>query len=415
MITAEIISIGDELLIGQTINTNAGWMGEKLNLAGIEVLRTTVIPDKREQILKALQESAQRADIVLMTGGLGPTRDDITKHTLCEYFNTKLVRNSDVLKHIEAFFARRGREMLEVNRMQADLPELCTVIHNPAGTAAGMWFDMDNKVYVSMPGVPFEMKGMMEDSILDMLARRFQLTQIVHKTILTQGIGESFLAEQIKDWENRIYNSGMSLAYLPSPGMVKLRITSKQTNPPVEIIESLAAELTERFPQYVFGEDKDTLEEVCGKLLRARSLTLCTVESCTGGAIAGKITSVSGSSDYFLGAMVTYSNKLKTLLAGVPESTIENFGAVSEEVVVAMATGGKEKMQTDYCIAVSGVAGPTGGSEQKPVGTVWIAVAGPRRILTKKFLFGNNRQRNIDQSVLSALNLLRLELLNNAY
>jgi nicotinamide-nucleotide amidase len=414
MITAEIISIGDELLIGQTINTNAGWMGEKLNLAGIEVLRTTVIPDKREQILKALQEAAQRADIILTTGGLGPTRDDITKHTLCEFFNTELVRNTEVLKYIEAFFARRGREMLEVNRMQADLPKRCTVIHNSNGTASGMWFDVDNKVYVSMPGVPFEMKGMMEDSILDMLAKRFELTQIVHKTILTQGIGESFLAEQIKDWENRIYNSGMSLAYLPSPGMVKLRITSKQPNPPVEIIESLAAELADRFPQYVFGEDKDTLEEVCGNILRTRSLTLCTVESCTGGAIAGKITSVSGSSDYFMGAMVTYSNKLKTLLAAVSEPVIEDFGAVSEEVVVAMARGGKEKMQTDYCIAVSGIAGPMGGSEQKPVGTVWIAVAGPERVFTKKFLFGNNRQRNIDQSVLSALNMLRLELLNNA-
>jgi nicotinamide-nucleotide amidase len=410
MVKAELLSIGDELLIGQTINTNAAWLGEHLNLLGIEVVRTTVVSDTRQGILQGIDEAAQRADIVIMTGGLGPTRDDITKHTLCEYFNTKLVRDPEILQRIEAFFTSRGREMLEVNRQQADLPEACTIIRNHNGTASGMWFERNGRVFISMPGVPYETKAMMTETAFPMLQKHFNLSRIVHRTIMTQGIGESFLADQIKDWEDRIYAAGMSLAYLPSPGMVKLRITAREQERPETLMEALASELEQRFPQYVYGANNILLEEVIGRMLKERGKTLATAESCTGGYLAHRITSVSGSSQYYLGSVVAYSNALKTQLLGVSENHLMQHGAVSEAVVSQMASGARKALGVDYAIATSGVAGPDGGSEEKPVGTIWVAVASADGVRARRFLFGNNRERNIIQAALSGMNMLRLAM-----
>jgi nicotinamide-nucleotide amidase len=408
MALAEIINIGDELLIGQTVNTNASWLGEQLALSGIDLHRVTVIADKRDSILHELAEAEKRSDIVLITGGLGPTRDDVTKHVLCEYFNTELERNHEILQRIEQYFISRGREVLESNRMQADLPKSCVIIPNLHGTASGMWFNKDGKVFVSMPGVPYEMTAMVTNEVIPRLQQQYQLAKIHHRTIMTQGIGESFLAEQISDWESRIYRSGMGLAYLPSPGLVRLRITARDIDNAAEQTEAFAQELEARLPQYVYGRDADTLEEVVGRMLRENKATLSTAESCTGGGIAAKITSVSGSSEYFLGSVVAYSNNVKKSALHIQEQTLTEHGAVSEQVVREMAASVCQIMQTDYSIAVSGIAGPLGGTPEKPVGTVWIAVSGKGVCNTKMFQFGGTRDRIIAQTILSSLNMLRL-------
>lgn len=410
---AEIISIGDELLIGQTINTNAGWMGEQLNSIGIDVIRVLTISDKKEDILNAIKEAENRSEIVLITGGLGPTKDDITKHTLCEYFGTRLVRNQQVLARIEAFFTQRGRTMLEVNRQQADLPESCTVLDNLLGTASGMWFDKNGKVVISLPGVPYEMKHLMEEQVIPKLKQTYALPFIVHRTILTQGIGESFLAERIAAWENELRKEDLSLAYLPSPGIVKLRITAKGENETKlrERVQYFEQKLLPQIEDVHFGFEKDKLEEIVGKLLLERKATLATAESCTGGFIAHRITSVSGSSDYFLGSVISYANAVKISQLSVSESDLIHHGAVSEPVVIQMVKGVIEKMGCDYAISVSGVAGPNGGTEEKPVGMVWIAVGNKDRVYARKFYFEKDRDRNILRSSLSALMLLRKFLL----
>jgi nicotinamide-nucleotide amidase len=410
---AEIISIGDELLIGQTINTNAGWMGEQLNSIGIDVIRVLTISDKKDDILNAIKEAEHRSEIVLITGGLGPTKDDITKHTLCEYFGTRLVRNQQVLARIEAFFTQRGRTMLEVNRQQADLPESCTVLDNLLGTASGMWFEKSGKVVVSLPGVPYEMKHLMEEQVIPKLKNTFALPFIVHRTILTQGIGESFLAERISDWENELRKEDLSLAYLPSPGIVKLRITAKGENETKlrERVQYFEKKLLPQIEDVHYGFEKDKLEEIVGKLLLERKATLATAESCTGGFIAHRITSVSGSSDYFLGSVISYANAVKMAQLGVTEDDLIHHGAVSEPVVVQMVKGVIEKIGSDYAISVSGVAGPNGGTEEKPVGMVWIAVGNKERVYARKFYFEKDRDRNILRSSLSALMLLRKFLL----
>lgn len=409
MINVEIISIGDELLIGQTINTNASWMGSRLALEGMKVSYVVTISDTWDAITGALIEAQKRSQIVLITGGLGPTKDDITKQVLCAYFDTRLVLDQKVLDHVESFFIKRNRPMLEVNKMQAMVPEACEVLFNEQGTAPGMLFEKEDTLFVSMPGVPYEMKHLVETHVIPRLKNKYPLRKLIQRTYLTQGIGESFLAEKISDWENRLRSEGLDLAYLPSPGMVKLRISSASGDQ--ARVASYGEELKKMIPGYLFGEEEDTLPEVVGKLLLQKGATVGTVESCTGGSIMAALTGISGSSSYVLGGLITYSNDLKMKLAGVSGQTLEDFGAVSEETVMEMAAGGKKVLDVDWCISVSGIAGPLGGSDEKPVGTVWIAIDGPDRKISRKFLFGTDRQRTVQMTVLTALNLLRCEIL----
>jgi nicotinamide-nucleotide amidase len=409
---AEIITIGDELLIGQVIDTNSAWIGENMNLIGIKVHQITSISDDREHILKTLEEAETRADIILITGGLGPTKDDITKTTLCEYFDTNLVFNQDAYKNIEAIFLQRGYTVTELNRRQAEVPANCTPIMNLNGTAPGMWFERNNKIFVSMPGVPFEMKTMMSEQILPKFTAKLNLGFIIHKTILTQGVGESFLAKTIEDWEDSLPKS-IKLAYLPQPGMVRLRLTAIGNNKAeiLNLIEEQDQKLRQLIPDYIFGYDNETMESVVGNLLKKHKMTVSTAESCTGGRIAHLITSVPGSSEYFIGSVVAYSNRIKEAELGVNAESLEKYGAVSEAVVREMAEGIRRKFGTDFSISTSGIAGPDGGSDEKPVGTTWIAVATPEKTITQKFLFGEHRGRNIHKAALAALNMLRMELL----
>ncbi len=410
-ITAEVISIGDELLIGQTINTNAGWMGGKLGLIGIRPKLVRTIGDDRQEILEAL--STATCDVVLITGGLGPTKDDITKHTLCTFFNTKLVRHPEIEARIAAFFESIGRESLEVNRAQADLPETCTVIPNDRGTASGMWFERDGRVYVSMPGVPYEMKAMMEKEVLSRLQERFHPPVIVHRTILTTGLGESHLAQRIETWEDSLATEDIKLAYLPSPGTVKLRLSAYAGDDPDEVrgrVDRKAEELHALIPDLIFGEGDEKLERVVGRLLKERDQTLSLAESCTGGYVSHLITSIPGSSAYFTGGVVSYANAVKMEELGIPAGMLELNGAVSQPVVEKMALGVREALKTDWSIALSGVAGPDGGTDEKPVGTVWMAVAGPDGARSVKGFFPGTRDLVIQRSALAALNLLRKEL-----
>ena len=410
---AEIITIGDELLIGQTIDTNGSWIGEKLNSIGLQVSHITSIQDKREQILNALKLASERSNLVIVTGGLGPTNDDITKHTLCEYFESDLTLNTDILKKIEDYFKSKNLEMLKVNKDQALLPHNCLVLENIRGTASGMWFEKKGVVYISLPGVPYEMKGIMNENGLSRIIERFSKGKVVNKTVKTHGLGESYLAEIIKKWEQDLVEDNVSLAYLPSPGIVKLRLTAIGENEQLLLnkIENYIDQLIQLIPDYIFGFENDSLESVVGDLLRNKQQTLSLAESCTGGNISKMITSVSGCSDYYKGSVIAYSNEIKQRMLLVENEKIEFYGAVSREVVEQMALGLTKKFNTDYGLATSGIAGPTGGTKEKPVGTVWIAVANADKVISKKFNFGNSRERNITISSLAALNMLRLELL----
>ncbi len=406
----ELLSIGDELLIGQTINTNAAWIGQEMSLIGARIVRTTVISDTTEAIQSSLDSIDSNTDCIIITGGLGPTKDDITKHTLCSYFNTRLEVHLPTLKKIEDYFFKRNRPMLEANIKQAELPLNCLILNNNYGTAAGMWFDEKGKIFISLPGVPYEMKGIMLEEVIPRLKEKFSLKSIYHKTALTQGIGESFLAEIIYNWENSIRSSNLSLAYLPSPGLVKLRITSYRGEEDKKTIDAYFDELKNLIPEALYGFENDSLPQIIGEMLRTRKMTIGTVESCTSGLLASQICSISGASDYFMGSLLTYSNSLKISLADVSPETLEKFGAVSEEVVKEMAIGGRKKLGLDCCISTSGIAGPNGGSIEKPIGLVWIAIALPTKTIVKKFQFGDNRERTIQMTVSSALNYLRYEL-----
>jgi len=416
----EIINIGDELLIGQVVNTNASWMGEQLSLAGFTVQQFTIIGDIREHILDALWKAGERNEVVLISGGIGPTSDDITKSTLCDFFGCRLVFNEEAFKDIEDIFQRRGYQMTGLNRQQAYLPEDCISIPNKLGTARGMWFEKDipvpgrsgKTVYISMPGVPFEMQAMMKDHIIPELKTRFHPKSIYHKTILTQGIGESFLAKTIETWENNL-PPAIKLAYLPQPGMVRLRLTGTGDDDAIirALVEKEAEKLCALIPEYFFGADDDRIEAIVGKLLKEKNCTLGTAESCTGGYIAHLITSVPGSSAYFKGSIIAYDNAVKEQMLGIMPETFEEFGAVSSEVVTEMAIGAQTNLNVDYVIAVSGIAGPGGGSPEKPVGTTWIAIASPDEVFSKQYLFGDNRERNIRRASLQAMNLLRKNLL----
>lgn len=410
---AEIISIGDELLIGQTINTNSAWMGEFLNTEGIRVGRVVTISDDNDEIVSALDAALQRAQLVLITGGLGPTKDDVTKKTLTDYFGMKLVRNEVTLERIRLFFESRGLPMLPVNEAQALVPDGCTVLHNQRGTADGMWFEKEGRVIVSMPGVPYEMEWLMENEVMPRLKFFFQRPAIVHRTILTTGIGESFLAERISAWEDSLAAEQIKLAYLPSPGMVKLRMSAYGGKPEEELKSAIARkerELENLISGYIFGYEKDTLSSVVGEALKNRNATISIAESCTGGMISHMITSVSGSSAYFLGGLITYNEKIKIAELGVSADLIAEKTVYSEEVARAMAEGAVKTFGSDFAISTTGVAGPN-DSEGVTVGTIWVAAAGRDRSACVKLRLGRNRGRNILMASDAALNLLRKEFL----
>ena len=414
---AEIITIGDEILIGQIVDTNSAWIGTQLNLTGIKVKQISSVSDDSDHILKALKEAESRADIILITGGLGPTKDDITKKTLATYFNVGMVIHKETESMIRDFFAKRGKELTELNRKQSEVPENCEVILNHNGTAPGMWFEKNNKIYVSMPGVPYEMKAIMENDVIPKLKKRFSLPAIYHKTLLTNGIGESFLAEKIEVWEDSLASMNLKLAYLPSPGMVRLRLSGygKTTDEIKFKIEHAFENLLPLIKDYFFGyeeygKEPDSLEKIVAELLVQKNKTLALAESCTGGYISHLITSIPGSSSFYRGGIIPYHNTHKNELLGVENIIFEKSGAVSEECVNEMASGVKNKFNADYSIAVSGIAGPSGGTDEKPVGMVWIAIATPNEIITEKFQFGTDRNRNIRMTALAALNKLRKSL-----
>jgi nicotinamide-nucleotide amidase len=404
---AEIITIGDEILIGQIVDTNSAWMAQKLNLAGIKVKQITSISDDRNDILNTLHQASQRADIILITGGLGPTKDDITKKTLAEYFQTGLRTDFDALENVKQIFARYKVEVSEINKKQAEVLENCTILLNKNGTAPGMWVEEKQKIYVSMPGVPFEMMYMMEDLVIPKIKEKFKLPNIYHHTILTAGIGESILAEKISDIEDSIPDH-IKLAYLPRLGMVRLRLSGSgpDANSLNTEILAFSKKIIDQIREYVIIESDTALEKAILDFMQSKKLTLTTAESCTGGYISHLITQHPGSSKVFLGGAVSYSNQLKVSMLGVSEQTLLHYGAVSEEIVREMATGAQHKYNSDYSISVSGIAGPDGGSIEKPVGTVWIAVSGKSKILTKKYTFGNKRAQNIERASISALTLL---------
>jgi competence/damage-inducible protein CinA-like protein len=410
---AAIITIGDELLIGQTVDTNSAWMGAELSKAGFDVFRITSVHDRKNDIIRALDEEAKEADVVLITGGLGPTSDDITKQTLAEYFSTRLVMNPEVLKGIEEMMSRRNFKMNENNRRQAEVPESCRVLKNAAGTAPGMWFEKDGTIFVSMPGVPYEMKYIMKEHVLPDLNKRFTSQIIIHRNIMTYGTYEARLAELLSGFEAGLPAS-IKLAYLPSSGVIKLRLTATGDN--YDSLDNLIHEqvdnLYKTIPDLIYGENEEPLELVTGRLLTSKAWSLCTAESCTGGEIAHLITSVPGSSNYYKGSVIAYDNSVKMKLLGVGEETIQTYGAVSEAVVKEMAEGAKKLFNAGFAVATSGIAGPDGGTDEKPVGTLWIAVASEKGTVAEKRIFGNDRISNIKRFSLAALNLLRLQIIS---
>ena len=409
---SEIITIGDEILIGQIIDTNSAWMAQRLNEIGVDVVQITSISDTPEAIDHALDEARTRAQLILITGGLGPTNDDLTKLTLGKYFNSPATFRDEVFEDIAKLFREKGREITELNRQQAEVPEAAKVIRNGEGTAPGMWLDRGEYVVVSMPGVPYEMKAMFEHSVLPWTTERFKTPEIVHRTILTVGLPESILAAKLEDWEGNLPKE-IKPAYLPNAGRARLRLSARGEDREVlsATIDEQVQKLHEIIGKYIYGEGNQTLEEVVGIELRKRGMSVATAESCTGGAIAAALTSIPGSSDYVMGGIIAYSNEVKVNQLEVPENDLLAHGAVSESVIQAMAQGARKKFKADFAVATSGIAGPDGGSDEKPIGTVWIAVAGPQRTWSKKYLFGTKRKLNVHLSVNAALAALRREIL----
>lgn len=393
----EIITIGDELLIGQVVDTNSAWMGQQLNKFGFSISRITSVSDQEEEILSVLKEATERSSIVLITGGLGPTRDDITKITLCKFFDTKLVFNQEVFSDIENFLKRRGAASInQLNRDQALVPQSCIVIRNIIGTAPVMWFNYKEAVVVSMPGVPSEMKRAMEQEIIPRLKEKFVSGVVIHKTVYILNIPEAVLAEMLSDWEDSI-PPFIKVAYLPSPGKIRLRLSGKGRDANI-IEQAIGKAVKALYPivgENIYEFDDQKPEEYLLKLLLNKNATLACAESCSGGYISHLITSVPGASQCFKGSVVAYANEIKVELLGVSPEDIENYGAVSSQVVEQMALGACKVLNTHYAIATSGVAGPAGGSDEKPVGTVWIAWAGNGKVISHKFLFGNNREHTI--------------------
>jgi nicotinamide-nucleotide amidase len=411
---AEILTIGDEILIGQILNTNSEWIAQQLNLAGIKVVRMTTVGDEEQAITDALNAAASCAEFVFITGGLGPTKDDITKKVFAAYFNAELRINNEILAELDAYFTKRGRELNDINRKQALVPEGCFAISNKNGTAPGMWMKKNNTVFISMPGVPYEMKAMMTESVIPKIKRENDLPHICHKTVLTQGIGESAIAEIVEAWEDALVQKNIKLAYLPQPGSVRLRLSAYGTDAALlkKNIDDEVEKLNALVGKYIFGyenygEEPPSLERIVSELLRSRKQTLALAESCTGGYISSLFTAIPGASEVFKGAIVPYTNRSKHTLLQVDETLFGTVGSVSKEVVEQLARNVIAEFDSDYAISVSGIAGPTGGTPQKPVGTVWIAVANKEKVLAMKFQFGDNRQRNIVMTASAAMNLLR--------
>lgn len=407
----EIITIGDEILIGQIVDTNSAWMGVELNKAGFEIAQITSVHDDENHIVEALENALQRADVVLFTGGIGPTKDDITKHTLAKFFKTELVFNEDVLTNIENLFSARGRVPNELTRLQAMVPANCTVIQNRLGTAPITWFDYKGKVVVSMPGVPYEMKNAMSEEIIPRLQKRFKSPFIYHKTLIVVNNPESVLAKRIESWEDAL-PVDIKLAYLPNFGIVKLRLSGKSFD---EVDLKRRIDLEAENVKQILGDDilvdEDLKPEMLvGRLLHQKQQTLATAESCTGGYIAHKITLVPGSSAYFKGSVVAYSNDVKAGVLQIDEKAIEQYGAVSQQVVEEMARNVAQKLGADYAVATSGIAGPGGGTIDKPVGLVWIAIRTPDEIISRQFQFNLSRELNIDRTYQTALLMLIEEL-----
>ena len=412
-VTAEILTIGDEILYGQIVDTNSQWMGTELSKAGIRVVRITTIGDNSKDILQAFAEAETRADLILITGGLGPTSDDLTKPCLAQYFNCEMKIHEEALAEVTAFFSSRGRVLTEINRMQALLPICCEKITNRLGTAPGMWFGRDGKVFVSMPGVPHEMKAMMTEIIIPKLTKSFKTPAIRHTVIRTVGIGESFLADKISDWEKSL-PPHIKLAYLPGYGEVRLRLTATGTDADSLVKESalLVEEIRPLAGDYIYGLGDETLEVVIGKTLREKKLSLALAESCTGGHLAHTMTSVPGSSDYFRGSIVAYANEVKVDTLGVRKETIETYGAVSEQTVLEMAAQVRQKLNSDIGVATSGIAGPGGATPDKPVGLVWIAYADGQQHIARQLKLSQDRIINIKLTSVNVLNLIRICLKN---
>ena len=408
-VNAEIIAIGDELLYGQIMDTNSHWISQELDAVGVRVVRKTTVGDNRTDILTAFEEASKRANLILITGGLGPTQDDLTKPLLAEYFGCEIVEVPEAVAAVSAYFTRRGREMTRLNILQGHLPTCCTYVPNEVGTAPGMWFEQKGCYWMSMPGVPHEMKKLVKDFLLPKLSQVFDLPVIYHKLIKTAGIGESWLADLIKDWENAL-PSHIRLAYLPSLGHVKLRLTAFGEDKKVlaAAVEQQIQNILPTISNYVYGYNEETLETAVGKLLKNSGKTLALAESCSGGYISHLITTVPGSSNYLRGTVVPYHNDLKQQVLGVSSATLAQHGAVSEETVREMATGVKKLFGSDYGLASSGIAGPDGGSPDKPVGTVWIACAGPDFVEAKLLQLTQDRLINIQLTGVAVLNLLRI-------
>jgi nicotinamide-nucleotide amidase len=411
---AELITIGDEILIGQVIDTNSAFLATELNKLGISVIRITSVPDQHDHIIKAFDEAAGRADLIITTGGLGPTSDDITKPALAGYFGSKLMVVPAVIEKITAMLSARGVAVNDRNRKQAELPDNCELLNNSAGTAQGMWFNKDGRHFIALPGVPFEMKAIFKEELEPRLRQRFILPAIQHFTILTHGVPESEMAGMIHSWETSLPEN-LKLAYLPSPGLLRLRITGKSTGNPAElktVIEAEVEKLKSIIGKHIFGYNDEKLEVIIGNLLKNNNLTLSLAESCTGGLLSLLVTSVPGSSAYFKGGIIAYSNDIKISELNVSPYTILINGAVSQPVVEQMADGVRNRYKADFSIAVSGIAGPAGGSPEKPVGTAWIAVASKKRIVSRLFNFGDDRGRNMQKAGIAGLFMLREEIID---
>ena len=406
-----IVTIGDEILIGQILDTNSRYISKALNRLGVVVAERTSIGDSAEQIISTLDRALKSTDIIIITGGLGPTKDDITKHTLAHYFNSELIYNEAEGRFIEELLARRGIAFNDLNRGQAMVPQCCTVLHNAHGTAPGMWFERDNKVVISLPGVPFEMEHLIDDSVIPMLRERFELKAIVHRTMITSGIAESILAERIAEWENNLPQT-LHLAYLPAPNVVRLRLSAYEVDG-VSVraeIESQFAMLQQIIPEAVVGFEDASVEELVHNILIERGVTLSVAESCTGGNIAAKFTAMAGASQYFQTGVVSYSNSAKSDILGVNPDDIAQYGAVSEQVAKQMAEGVKKAGKSHYAISTTGIAGPTGGSEAKPVGTVWIGISTPTHTFAVMKNCGTDRHQIIQRATAYAIHLLLDEL-----
>lgn len=413
---ATIITIGDELLIGQVIDTNSAWMAQELNKAGIWLKRRVSVGDNKEEIVSALNAESRDVPIILITGGLGPTADDITKPVLAEYFGGKLVVDQQVLAHVQYLFEKVFRRpFTERNRKQAEVPDVCTVLHNERGTAPGMWFEKDGKIFVSLPGVPHEMKGLMLKEVLPRLKQHFTMPFIAHRTLLTAGIGESMLADVIQQWEEQL-PANCKLAYLPNYGMVRLRITASDPNNNVlnQTLDAEFAKLKVLVKEWLVVDEDIPLQQAIGQLLKAQNRTMGTAESCTGGYIAHLITGIPGSSAYYKGSIVSYANEIKENVLHVQHTTLQQYGAVSEATVQQMVQGALTALNVDYVVATSGIMGPDGGTPDKPVGTVWIAAGNRTHTYTKLLQLRFDRQRNIDLTASYAMDLLRKLIVENS-